>query len=225
MIMNSNSIEIIPGILEKEWDSIEKKLRIAEKFASTIHVDIIDGIFVNNETFLDPKPFTPYSDHLYLELHMMVENPIQYIKPFADAGFKRFIGQIEMMPDQQQFIDTAKIYGEAGLAIDGPTSLDALTIPLNSADCFLVYTSEKVGFSGPQMLPERLEKVRQLRSRTDKAIEVDGGVRDTSLSDAKDAGATRFAATSFIFLATQPEEQYQILQRLGENPSGYREDH
>lgn len=223
--MDSNTIEIIPGILEKEWENIEQKLRIAERFASTIHIDIIDGVFVNNETFLDPKPFIPYSNSLYLELHMMVENPIQYIKPFADAGFKRFIGHIEMMPDQQQFIDMAKKYGEAGLAIDGPTSLDKIAVPLDSVDYFLVYTSEKVGFSGPQMLPERLEKVRQLRSQTQKAIEVDGGVRDTSLPDARNAGATHFAATSFIFSATYPEEQYKILQRLGEDTSGQWKDH
>lgn len=210
-----NTIEIIPGILEKEWSAIEQKIKIAQTFASTIHIDIIDGIFVDNQTFLDPAPFAAYSQSLYLELHMMVKDPIQYIEPFARVGFKRFIGHIEMMADQQAFIDAARKYGEAGLALDGPTPLEKIIIPFNAVDCFLIYTSQQVGFSGPPLLSQRLDKVQQLRAQTDKVIEVDGGMNDASLHHAIKAGATRVAATSFIFSSIDPEKNYQKLLSLG----------
>jgi len=79
--------EIIPGILENEWNKIERKIEIVKPFAKSIHIDIIDGKFVPDTTFLDPVPFVRYSQKLFLELHMMVENPIQYLELYAKAGF------------------------------------------------------------------------------------------------------------------------------------------
>ena len=59
---------------------------------------------------------------------MMVDNPVQYLKPWADAGFKRFIGHIEKMPDIDEFIAQTQLVGEVGLAIDAKTPLDNLKI-------------------------------------------------------------------------------------------------
>lgn len=208
------NFEVIPGILESSWEEIEDKINTSQFFASTLHIDIIDGIFVNNHTFLDPKPFVKYASHFTLELHMMVKDPIQYIEPFAQAGFSRFIGHIEMMNNQQEFIKRAKHYGEAGIAFDGPTSIQELSIPIESVDAFLVYTSERVGFSGPPLLPERLNKVKELRNITSAPIEVDGGITDKTIILAKEAGATRFAATSFIFSQGNPQMQFDTLNNL-----------
>src|SRR3989344_2798293 len=127
-------MEVIPGILEKEWSEIERKIEIAKPFAKTIHIDIIDGKFAPNTTLIDPLPFKKFilsqlAQAPLFELHMMVENPIQYLKPFADAGFKRFIGQIEMMPDQEEFVAQAQLLGEVGLAVDGPTPLEEIKVP------------------------------------------------------------------------------------------------
>ena len=79
--------DIIPGIPEKEWSALEKKLEQIRPFAKTVHIDLMDGSFADNTTLLDPKPFRKFSKDFYLELHMMVENPIQYLKPFAEYGF------------------------------------------------------------------------------------------------------------------------------------------
>jgi len=206
--------EILPGILEQSWDEIEKKLQLAQTFAQTVHIDIIDGVFVNNKTFLEPSPFTPYATNLQLELHMMVRNPIEYVEPFAKAGFTRFLGHIEMMEDQQKFVSYTKQFGEAGLALDGPTEISDIKVPLSSLDCVLVYTSHQVGFSGPAFLPERLEKIKRIREETKKPIEVDGGITDTTLPLAKDAGATRFTTTSFLFSHSDPKQQYIKLENL-----------
>ncbi|MDP3987921.1 MAG: hypothetical protein Q8P80_02145 [Candidatus Levybacteria bacterium] len=207
--------EVIPGILEKGWDQIEQKIELILPFAKTVHIDIVDGKFAPNTTFLDPKPFAKYKDKIFLELHLMVDNPVEYLKPWADAGFKRFIGQIEKMPDQVEFVAQGQLLGEVGLAIDGPTSPEELKIPLEDLDTVLVMTI-KAGFSGQSFNPEYLKKIREIlkQVQNDKvSIEVDGGINDQTIKLARDAGANRFSATSFIY-KEDPKTQFQKLNSL-----------
>jgi len=204
--------EIIPGILEKEWGEIERKIEIVKPFTESIHVDIIDGKFAPNTTFLDPAPFAKYSQDIFFELHMMVKDPIQYLKPFARAGFKRFLGHIEKMPDQEEFAAQAQLLGEVGLAIDGPTDLSVIKVPYEDLDCILVMTI-KAGQSGQMFNPKYLKKVEMLKQvQHDIGIEVDGGINDQTIIKAKNAGANRFVATSFIFNNQNPQEQYNLLR-------------
>jgi len=206
-------IEIIPGILEQEWKNIEKKIELVRPFAKVLHIDLIDGKFVNNTTWMDPKPFEKYAKDFILEVHMMVDDPLQYVKPFADAGFQRFIGHVEMMPDQAAFLAEAELWGDAMLGLDGPTGADALKADLEDIDGILAYTSERVGFSGPPFNPQRLEKIKQIKEKAPwLPIEIDGGVTDESAKIAKEAGVTRFATTSFLF--KDPEKQFEKLQAI-----------
>jgi ribulose-phosphate 3-epimerase len=158
--------DVIPGILEKSWEEVEAKIKLFSPFAKTLHIDLIDGKFVNNLTFLDPAPFAKYKDQFLLEVHLMVEEPVNYLKPFARAGFKRFLGHVEKMSDQDEFVAEGQLLGEVGLALDGPTDLSAITVPYDDLDCVLFYVSDRVGFSGPPMLPERLEKVKAFRTKS-----------------------------------------------------------
>lgn len=206
--------EIIPGILEKEWSEIERKIELVRPFAKTIHIDIIDGKFAPNTTFSDPTPFKKYVNDVFLELHMMVDNPTQYLKPFAASGFKRFLGHIEKMPDVAEFVAQGQLLGEVGLAIDGPTSIDSLTISLDDLDTILIMTIN-AGFSGQGFTPSHLDKVKAIRQKSASIqIEVDGGVNDQTIALAKDSGAERFVANSFLFNSDHPEEQYKKLLRI-----------
>ncbi len=203
-------MEILPGILEKEWSEIEKKFEAYRPFARFVHVDLLDGKFAPNISFLDPAPFKKYSKDFLLELHMMVDDPIKYLKPFADAGFSRFIGQVEKMPDQVAFVATAQLYGEAGLGIDAETPVEAIKVPLTDLDSVLVMTV-KAGFSGQEFIEKNLDKVKQLVSKTTIPIEIDGGVNDTTIKAGCIAGAKRFVATSFLFSGATPAKQYAKL--------------
>ncbi len=210
--MHHNNLEILPGILEKDWDKIEKKLSQTQMFAKSVHVDFIDGKFVNNLTFLDPKPFQKYSDILLLEAHLMVEEPIDFLAPLAKNGFKRFIGHIEKMSDITAFVDQGRRLGEVGLALDGPTAINKLNdVHLDNLDCILIYTSDKVGFSGPPMMDSRLSKIKALREKTQIPLEADGGVKDTTIQKVRANGATRFVATSFLWENPDPKSAYQDL--------------
>ncbi len=209
--------EVIPGVLEQNWGEIEKKLEALKTFSKSAHIDLIDGKFAPNTTFMDPKPFEKYSKDLFLELHMMVDNPLQYLKPFADAGFKRFIGHIEKMPDISEFVAEGQILGEVGLAVDGPTDIKMLdSVNLEDLDSILIMTI-KAGQSGQTLMSEHLEKVKNLRDKIEfehLRIEVDGGINDSTILQARDAGANRFIATSFIWNSENPAEAFKKLQTI-----------
>lgn len=203
--------EVIPGILEKEWGEIERKLEVYRGFAKSVHVDLLDGKFAPNTTFFDPTPFVKYGKDFLLEVHMMVEDPIKYLKPFADAGFSRFIGHVEKMPDQAEFVAEAQLLGEVALAIDAETPVEAIKVPLDDLDSVLVMTVA-AGFSGQSFIDKNLEKVKELAVRTTIPIEVDGGVDSATVKDGCAAGAKRFVATSFLFGGESAAQQYQLLK-------------
>lgn len=203
-------IEIIPGILEQEWEAIEKKIALVKPFARAIHIDVLDGKFADNTTWMDPQPFSSYAKDVTMEVHLMVENPLHYLKPFADAGFTRFIGHIEHMPDIAEFIAEGQLLGEVGLALDTETAVNKITISYDDLD-FLFVMTVKAGFSRQDFLPDMLEKVKQIREKSPFIpIEVDGGISPETIAQAKEAGATRFVSTGFLFDGN-PEEQYKKL--------------
>ena len=190
--------EIIPGILETSWEEIEAKINLCKGFTRTIHIDFIDGKFSQNTTFLDFQKFSSLSKDLFLEAHLMVDEPIDFIKPLADAGFKRFVGHIEKMGSQEDFVVKAQEMGEVGLALDFKTPIEEIKVSFEDLDTVLVM-GVNAGFSGQQFLPDSLEKVREIRKNSLVNIEIDGGVNDKNIRDIEDAGANYFISTSFLF--------------------------
>lgn len=212
-IPNKLHHEIIPGILEQEWGKIEEKIDIISSFGNckSVHIDILDGVFAPNKTWLDPSPFQKFAKNFTLEAHMMVDNPIQYIEPFAQAGFTRFIGQVEKMPDQVAFVAKAEHYGEVGLAVDSPTPIDAIIVNLEDLDFVFVMTV-KAGFSHQSFLPDMLKKVEAVRKKDEWIpIEVDGGINDKTIIKAQKAGSNRFVSTGHLFGSNNPQDQYEHL--------------
>jgi len=210
--------DIIPGILEKDWASIEKKIHKVKDFSKAIHIDIIDGKFAPNTTFLDPKPFKKYSDKILFEVHMMVDEPVNYLQSYADEGYKRFLGHIEKMSDQVEFVSKAQGLGEVVLAIDGPTPIEAIKADYQDLDGLLVMTI-KAGFSGQKFMPECLEKIKKIVKKiqdeqlSQLVIEVDGGINSQTIIEAKKAGASRFIITSYLFNGN-PKKNYKLLKDL-----------
>src|SRR5690349_14801527 len=140
---------IIPAILEKEWSDIEPKLEACREFANAIHVDFIDGKFAASTTFMDFEKFVPYSNYFLLEAHLMVENPVNYLASLSRAGFKRFLGHVEKMPDQVDFVAKGEQLGAVGLALDLQTPVSAISVSLNDLDQILLM-GVKAGASGQQ---------------------------------------------------------------------------
>ena len=204
---------IIPGILEKDWTEIERNLAVIRPFSKTVHIDFLDGKFCEESSFIDLNSFIKYKDDFFMEAHLMVNNPTQYIRQLAAVGFKRFIGHIEKMEDIDEFIAEGQIFGEVGLAIDSPTSIDLINVPFDDLDCVLLM-SVKAGQSGQVFLPETIAKIKALRIKTQIPIVVDGGINDKIILEAKTAGANRFIATSFIFQSEDPLNSFEKLTSL-----------
>jgi len=210
-----NEIIPSPGTENKSWEEIEKRVRLVKPFAKSIHIDVLDGIFAPNITFSDPTKFSDFTKETFFEVHFMVENPLQYLKEWADAGFRRFIGKLEKMPEPVEFFAQGQLLGEVGLAIDGPTGIDALDkINLNDLDCLLIMTIN-AGFSGQEFKPEMLEKVRTIRGKYPYlTIEVDGGINEATIAEAKNAGASRFVATSALYKTENIAKEFTKLTSL-----------
>lgn len=205
--------KIIPGILETDWNDIEKKIEQVRPFADTVHIDVIDGVFAKTQTFLDPKPFSKYADELELEAHLMVDDPEKYLKPWADAGFKRFMGHVEKMRDVTNFVAEGQLFGEVGLAFDLDTELNSVKMNFEDLDSLLIM-GVNAGASGQNLSDSVIEKIKKISNETFIPIEVDGGVNDQNITLLKDAGAERFITTHFLFKDEKPAEAYSLLYNL-----------
>jgi ribulose-phosphate 3-epimerase len=204
---------IIPGILEKDWQEIERKLAIIRPFSKVVHIDFLDGKFCEQTSLMDFQPFAKYKDDFYLEAHLMTENPTQYVRQLAAVGFKRFLGHIEKMEDINEFIAEGEICGEVGLALDIDTPVNSISIPFDDIDTILVMAA-KAGKSGQSFSQSALLKIQELRKQTIIPIEVDCGINDESIVAARVSGANRFVTDSYVFQSPDPLNSFEKLQSL-----------
>jgi ribulose-phosphate 3-epimerase len=156
---------------------------------------------------------------IFLDVHLMIENPLQYIGVFAKAGADLLTVHWEACPEPRDVIREIKKLGvQAGLAIRPKTSADVLVPLLSDLDLVLVMTVEP-GFGGQVFMPEMLEKVRLLRrligfDRPRCQIQVDGGIGPKTARLAAEAGATSLVAGNAIFGASDAAVAFKELQRL-----------
>lgn len=119
------------------------------------------------------------------------------------------------MADQNEFIAQGQLLGEVGIALDGPTPIEDINVNIFDLDCILIFTADQVGFSKQQLIEDRLEKIVQIKKiREDLIVEADGGISDTTLNLAKEAGASRFCSAGFIFKDEKVEENFKKLSAL-----------
>ncbi|HLB60861.1 MAG TPA: hypothetical protein VJL83_04635 [Patescibacteria group bacterium] len=213
------TIEVIPGIFEKDFQLIRERAKLVAPFIDWIHIDIADNRLVSNSSFLDPSPFKKLIQETgkKFELHMMIDNPVSVSDEWVIAGFQRLLWHMEgIIKTSDVRLKIAEIRGrgvEVGLAVDKETPVESVLPYLDDVDCVLVMTIQ-AGFSGQQFIPEMLDKARVIRERKPGLpIEVDGGINDETARMAVVAGATRLVSTSYIFNSGNIREAINRLQR------------
>jgi ribulose-phosphate 3-epimerase len=177
--------------------------------ADLLHVDVMDGHFVPNLT-IGPPVVAALRRHtdLFLDCHLMVDNPGDLLADFADAGADRCLVHVELGDPRPLFADLRRRSMGVGLVLNPETPLAAAAPYLAEIDLLLVM-SVHPGFGGQAFIPEVLEKVRAARRAIDEAglaveIEIDGGVHEGTAPLAAAAGVDVLVAGSAIFGARDP---------------------
>ncbi|KAM0954760.1 hypothetical protein ACFX13_023659 [Malus domestica] len=153
----------------------------------------------------------------YLDCHLMVTNPLDYVEPMGKAGASGFTFHVEVSKDNwQELVQRIKSKGMTpGVALKPGTPIEEV-YPLiegeNHVEMVLVMTVEP-GFGGQKFMPEMMEKVRTLRQRYPSlAIEVDGGLGPSTIDMAASAGANCIVAGSSVFGAPEPATVISLLR-------------
>lgn len=198
--MTNKQIKVVPGILEKDFEEIKRKVDLVEPYVDTIQIDLCDGKLVPNTNFSDPVPFKELIKDKIFELHMMISEPGEIVEDWVSVGFKRIICHIEGLTEPMEFLNKLRGRGVAvGLGVDVDTKVSILENYLDFLDYVLVMTV-RAGFSGQTFNFQMLDKVRWLRGkRPNLDVEIDGGVNDITAKSAIQAGANILVSTSYIF--------------------------
>jgi ribulose-phosphate 3-epimerase len=200
---------LAPSILSADVAALGDAIDSLGLQADLLHVDVMDGHFVPNLT-IGPPVVASLRHHtdLYLDCHLMITNPEDYLESFRKAGANGCTVHVEV-GGTQALIDQMRALGlDAGLAVNPETPFEAYAEWLDQIDMVLLKTVHP-GFGGQSFISEVVPKIRRTRDEIDRrglsvAIEVDGGIDVRTAPVTAAAGATVFVAGSAIFGQTDP---------------------
>ncbi|MGH9735029.1 MAG: ribulose-phosphate 3-epimerase [Candidatus Acidiferrales bacterium] len=214
-------IEIAPSILASDFAKLGEEVKKVESGgADVIHVDIMDGHFVPNISLGVPVVTSlRKATRLPLDVHLMIEQPEEYIEDFVRAGANRVLVHQEATPHLDRALEMIRENGgEAGAVLNPSTPVVMLSDVLDKLDTVLVM-SVNPGFGGQSFIPNAVEKIRQLaqwraRYNAQFRIEVDGGVDLENVAQLIQAGANTLVAGTSIFHTSDPAAAARQMRKV-----------
>ncbi len=214
-------MNIAPSLLSADFTDLARDIRMVEKAgARWLHIDVMDGHFVPNLTVGPPvvKSIRRITK-LFLDVHLMIEDPGKFVPAFAAAGSDGITIHLEALRRPRQVLRCIRDNGcKAGLSIKPDTPVKKVLPFLDDVDLILVMSVEP-GFGGQRFMPAALPKIIEIRKTIDESarsihLEVDGGINVETGRQAVHAGADALVAGNAVFSAPNPSRVIKTLLTL-----------
>lgn len=216
--------KIAPSILSADFSNLERDIKMVESAgAHLLHIDVMDGHFVPNIT-IGPVVLKAIRKvaSIPLDVHLMIENPGDYIDSFIDAGADYVTVHVEAAPHLHRVLQKIRERGvKTGVSLNPHTPISSIEEVLDDLDLILIM-SVNPGFGGQKFIPNTLDKLRRLKkmliahNADHIEVEVDGGIKLDNIKEISDAGTDIFVSGSGIFGVEDPvNEIKEMLSILG----------
>lgn len=204
---------LVPTILTPTFEEFASQIKNLAPYFKLVQIDVMDGLFVDNKSFDEIEQINELSNLPDLELHLMVEHPLEEIEKWKEVkNITRIIFHVESKDDPLAVCGAITgICSQAGMAINPETALSAVE-PYLERIAEVLFLAVKPGHQGNPFLPEVGKKVKELAARKNRPIiGVDGGINESNISEVKSWGTEIFCVGGALTRAKNVESAYKML--------------
>lgn len=208
--------EVIPAILAKTSEELERMIRVLEPHVQRVHLDIMDGVFVPNTTVKGYEELAKIRTNLEFDVHLMVANPIgQMYNWYNTGGIRRFCVHAEERVAFRELLEQIRINNkETCITLNPETRWQEVYDNLDLADA-VQFMTVKPGFQKQAFMDEVLGKISDFRENNpEMPIMVDGGITTQTAQKALRAGASILVSGSYIMSSPDPAKALDELRML-----------
>jgi ribulose-phosphate 3-epimerase len=213
-------MEVIPSLNCKDAACAREKIEVLKTFLPSgayVHLDVTDGVFSQHATWNDPRGWAALAAPFALEVHLMVEHPLDYADDWFAAGARRLVVHAETLSGNvlHGLRALADRHKEGLVLTSKPETTNDEIEPFVSQFSKFQVLSVSPGAAGQAFQPFALEKIRFLREMSPNAtIEVDGGVNPDTARRAKAAGADTLVSAHYLFDNNDPKSAFEELMKI-----------